>query len=114
VSIGTLRRRGLAGVLLLGQCLAASHPLLGQEAMVRKIKSQSPPVYPELARRMSITGVVKIQLKVDKSGAVKEMKLVGGHPVLANAAMDAIRKWKYEPGPEDTTGIVEIRFTPNQ
>jgi TonB family protein len=82
--------------------------------MARKIKTQSPPVYPELARRMSITGVVKIQLKVDKSGAVKEMKLIGGHPVLANAAMDAIKRWKYEPGSEETTGVVEIRFGPNQ
>jgi TonB family protein len=82
--------------------------------VLRKTKSQVSPTYPDLARRMSITGVVKIQVRVDKSGMVKETKLIGGHPVLANAAMEAVKRWKYEPGPEETVGIVEFRFNPNQ
>lgn len=114
MSVRRFSRWWLVVVLLLGECLVANNILLGQEVITRKVKSQVAPVYPDLARRMSITGIVKIQLKVDKSGTVKETKLVGGHPVLANAAMDAIKRWKYEPGPEETTGIVEIRFAPNQ
>lgn len=102
------------GALLLGGCLIGNVQVTGQEAITRKVKTQVSPTYPELARRMSITGVVKIQVKVDKSGTIKETKLIGGHPVLANAALDAIKRWKYEPGPEETTGIVEIRFAPNQ
>jgi hypothetical protein len=39
---------------------------------------------------------------------------VGGHPVLANASLDAVKRWKYEPGPEETTGIVEFHFDPKQ
>lgn len=89
-------------------------PALGQDAITRKVKSQVAPAYPDLARRMSITGVVKIQVRVDKGGTVKETKLIGGHPVLANAAMDAVKRWKYEPASDETTGIVEFRFTPNQ
>lgn len=89
-------------------------PVLGQDAITRKVKSQVAPSYPDLARRMSITGVVKIQVRVDKSGTVKETKLIGGHPVLANAAMDAVKRWKYEPASDETTGIVEFRFAPNQ
>ena len=102
------------GALLMGGCLTGNVLVLGQEAITRKVKTQVAPTYPELARRMSITGVVKIQVKVDKSGAVKETKLIGGHPVLANAAMDAIKRWKYEPASDETTGIVEFRFAPNQ
>jgi len=94
--------------------LITNTPLLGQDAVARKIKTQVAPAYPELARRMSITGVVKIQVRVDKVGTVKEAKLVGGHPVLANAAMDAVKRWKYEPAADETTGIVEFRFSPNQ
>jgi outer membrane biosynthesis protein TonB len=37
---------------------------------------------------------------------------VGGHPVLANAALDAVRKWRFEAGAEESTGIVEFHFDP--
>jgi len=37
---------------------------------------------------------------------------VGGHPVLANAALEALKKWKYEPSSEETTGVVEFHFDP--
>lgn len=114
MSLGTLGRWPAVGLLLLAECLAASTPVTGQQAVARKIKTQVAPTYPELARRMNISGTVRLQVRVDKSGTVKETKLVGGHPVLANAAMDAIRRWKYEPGPEETVGMVEFRFDPNQ
>lgn len=102
------------GALLVSECLIGNVLVLGQEAITRKVKTQVAPTYPDLARRMSITGVVKIQVRVDKSGTVKETKLIGGHPVLANAAMDAIKRWKYEPASDESTGIVEFRFAPNQ
>ena len=82
--------------------------------ITRKLKSKVAPAYPELARRMNITGVVKVEITVDKNGVVKTSKLVGGHPILANAALDAVRKWRYEGAAEETTGIVEFRFDPNQ
>lgn len=82
--------------------------------MARKLKTKTAPVYPDLARRMSITGVVKVQITVAMNGAVKTAKLVGGHPVLASAALEAVKKWRYEAGNEETTGIVEFRFDPAQ
>lgn len=99
---------------MLSTSLITNAPVFGQDAITRKIKTQVAPAYPDLARRMSIAGVVKIQVRVDKSGAVKETKLIGGHPVLANAAMDAVKRWKYEPASDETTGVVEFRFAPNQ
>jgi TonB family protein len=103
------------GLLLLGGWAATSSPLAwGQEELSRKAKTKVAAVYPDLARRMNITGVVKVLVTVAPNGSVKSAKLVGGHPVLANAALDAAKKWRFETGPEESTGIVEFRFDPSQ
>jgi TonB family protein len=69
-------------------------------------------VYPEIARRMNITGTVKVMVIVAPNGTLKSSKAVGGHPVLVNAAMDAIKKWKFESATEESSGIVEFKFQP--
>ena len=103
------------GLLALSGSLAVwNSRAWGQEEINRKIKSRVAPVYPELARRMSITGVVKVEVTVAPNGGVKNCKLVGGHPVLASAAIDAVKKWRFEPAAEESTGVVEFRFDPNQ
>ena len=115
VSIGSLQRAFALGLLVMGLWATASAPLAwSQEAISRKVKTKVAPVYPELARRMNITGVVKVLITVTPTGSVKDAKLVGGHPVLANAAMDAVKKWHFEAGPQESTGIVEFRFDPAQ
>ncbi len=102
------------GLLLLGGWAATSTPSAWGQETLRKTKSRVSPVYPELAKRMNITGVVKVRLTVAANGAVKDVKLVGGHPVLANAALDAVRKWRFEAGPEESSEIVEFHFDPTQ
>ena len=108
--------RGLAVILLLvgGWCALGPLPAWGQDEINRKIKSKLAPVYPELARRMNITGTVKVLVTVTPSGTVKDAKLVGGHPVLAPAALDAVKKWRFEAGPQESSGIVEFRFDATQ
>ena len=71
-------------------------------------------MYPELARRMKIVGVVRVEITVSANGSVKSARLVGGHPVLANAALDAVKKWRFETGPQESMGIVEFHFDPTQ
>lgn len=111
-------QRWFAGVIL-GTVVATMvlQPLPGraqqQEEITRKVKSKVAPAYPELARRMSISGVVKVQVVVAPNGTVKNTKIVGGHPLLVNAAVDAIKKWRFEAASEETTGIVEFKFDPN-
>jgi TonB family protein len=101
--------------LLLGGCVAwTAGSASGQEEITRKVKTRVAPTYPELAKRMNITGVVKVKITVATNGSVKDVKLVGGHPVLANAALDAVKKWRYEAQNEETTGVVEFRFDPTQ
>jgi len=72
------------------------------------------PVYPELARKMNITGTVKVEVVVAPNGSVKDAKVVGGHPVLAGAALEAVKKWKFEPAAVESTGIVDFKFEPQQ
>jgi TonB family protein len=84
-----------------------------QDELPRKVKTRVSPAYPDLARRMSISGVVKVQVVVAPNGVVKSAKIVGGHPLLVNAAVDAVKKWKFETAAEETTGIVEFKFDPS-
>jgi TonB family protein len=78
--------------------------------MTRRVKSKVPAVYPELARKMNLAGTVKVSVVVLPNGLVKDAKVVGGHPVLANAALDAVRKWRFEPAAAESTGIVDFKF----
>ncbi len=115
MSFQTLNRSLAVGLLLLGGWTATHAPLAwGQDEINRKAKAKVAPLYPDLARRMNITGVVRVQVTVAPNGSIKNARLVGGHPVLANAALDAVKKWRFEAGPEETTGIVEFRFDPGQ
>jgi TonB family protein len=104
----------VVGLLLGSGWVATTSNAWGQEEINRRLRTKVTPTYPELARRMSISGVVKVQITIDKNGTVKSTKVVGGHPVLANASLEAVKKWKYEPGAEETTGTVEFHFDPNQ
>jgi TonB family protein len=109
-----LHRVFAVGLLLISGWVATSAPLAWGQELDRKTKSKVSPVYPELARRMNITGVVRVQITVAANGSIKNTKLVGGHPVLANAALDAVKKWRFEAGPQESTGIVEFRFDPTE
>lgn len=88
-------------------------PAAGQQPegeITRKVKSKVSPTYPDIAKRMNINGVVKLIVVVAPNGSVKSTKVLGGHPMLASAAEDAVKKWKFEPGPEESSGIVEFSF----
>jgi TonB family protein len=76
----------------------------------RKVKTKITPAIPELARRMNITGKVKIEVVIAPDGHVKSSRAVGGHPVLVQTCLDAIKEWKFEPAPEETTQMVEFDF----
>jgi TonB family protein len=68
------------------------------------------PVYNEIARRANISGTVKVEITIAPNGTVKSTKLVGGHPLLADSAMEAVKSWKYEPAAAESTTIVVFNF----
>jgi len=80
--------------------------------LTRKAKTRVAPVYPDVARRMSVTGTVKLAVVVAPNGTVKSAKVIGGHPVLVNAAVDAMKRWKFETAPTESSGVVEFTFQP--
>jgi len=79
---------------------------------VRKILTRVAPQYPTVARSMSIGGTVKVVGLVAPNGTVKSVKVLGGHPVLAEAAQKALLQWKFEAAPHETSEIIEMKFTP--
>ena len=82
------------------------------EELVRRAKTKVQPQYPELARKMNITGTVKVQVTVAPNGTVKDARVVGGHPVLASSALDAAKRWRFEPASVESTGIIDFKFEP--
>jgi TonB family protein len=76
----------------------------------RKIKSRVSPVYPDLARRMNVSGKVKIEVIISPDGRVRSSRAIGGHPVLVQACLDAVKDWKFVPAPEETTQVIEFDF----
>lgn len=79
----------------------------------RKLASRPEPVYPSLARRMGISGTVRIEAVVAPNGSVKSTSVIGGHPVLAQSAVDAVRKCKWEPSSHETKEIIILNFRPD-
>jgi TonB family protein len=110
-----LKRLAAVGLLLISGWAVVGGPLAwGQTEINRKAQTKVVPVYPELARRMKITGVVKILVTVSPNGSVKDARVVGGHPVLANAALEAVKKWRFQAGPVESAQTVEFHFDPIQ
>lgn len=68
------------------------------------------PVYPSMARQFNVKGSVKLSAVVSGDGTVKSLSVKGGHPLLVEAAENAIRKWKYAPSSHETTESIEVNF----
>jgi TonB family protein len=76
----------------------------------RKVATRVAPIYPELAKKMHIRGIVKVEAIVRPNGSVKSTRVLGGNPVLVDAALDAVGKWKFEPTQGETTEVVQLAF----
>ena len=80
--------------------------------LVRKV----PPSYPPLARQARIQGTVVLQATISKAGSIENLQLISGHPMLAPAAIEAVKQWKYKPyllngEPVEVETQVQVNFT---
>jgi TonB family protein len=100
--------------LLLLTCLGPTGTAQSQQVSqdARKVVHKTAPVYPEIAKRMSLSGTAKIMAIVAPDGTVKSVQSVGGSPVLIQAAQDAVQKWKFAPASSESKEIIEIHFGP--
>lgn len=80
----------------------------------RAVKSRVAPIYPEIAKRLRISGEVQLQATVDAQGKVKDVKPVKGNRMLEVAAEDAVRQWRFVPGDGDSVVDVSVNFTLDQ
>ena len=93
----------LLGVtLLVGSAVAAD-----QE---RKVVRREEPEYPPIAASMSLHGTVKLKIWISPDGTVRRLEYIGGHPLLAEAALKAVRTWKYQPAGQESTATVALKF----
>jgi|SRR5581483_3288771 len=76
----------------------------------RKSVFELRPEYPDVAAKMNLHGTVRIKLWISPDGSVRRTEYVGGHPLLAESALKAVKSWRYEPDTKESTSIVEIRF----
>lgn len=74
----------------------------------KRLVASPHPVYPELARRARIQGIVKLQVKVKADGSIEVQKVLQGEPVLADAATDAVKRWRAKPATINGTRIETI------
>jgi TonB family protein len=90
------------------------NPATAQESFEgsRKVVTKVVPQYPNLARPMHIQGSVRADVLVAPNGKVKSVEVKGGHPLLGQAAQDAVRQWTWEPAAHETHESIELRFNP--
>jgi TonB family protein len=85
------------------------HPADAQTTS-RRVKNRIEPVYPELAKKNNISGSARVELLITTDGRVKDVKVLGGNPVLVQAVVTAVMKWKYEPAAEESSVVLKFDF----
>ena len=103
----TPRRSSLWFVMAALFCLM-SFPSFGQSQ--RRVVEHIAPSYPTLARSMGLSGTVRVEALVSPDGRVKTVDIKGGHPVLAQAAVNTVQKWRWEPASHESREPVELKF----
>jgi TonB family protein len=109
-------RRWIAIVMLAFLTVAIpGTPLLAQQAQPethRQVVQKLAPLYPELAKAMKLSGMVRMAVKVAPNGRVVSVEVLGGHPIFARVAVDSVRQWRFEAAPQQTEEVVLITFQP--
>ena len=80
--------------------------------LVRKVA----PVYPPLARQTRVSGTVRLRATIGKDGAVQQLEVLSGHPLLVQSAMDAVKQWRYKPtllngAPVEVDTEIDVNFS---
>ncbi len=105
--MSTIRRLPPHLLLLLALACGVA---LAHAAGSRRAIAKVAPIYPELARRMHVNGTVVMRVTIQPDGFVSDTKIESGHALLATAAQQAVRQWRFEPGPDTTNATVDVNF----
>jgi TonB family protein len=108
-SVKTILTKAARTVLVMAVILTAMS-LPAQET--RRVISNPVPVYPEVAKRLRLVGVVKIIVVVAPDGRIRETRVIGGHPLLVSSVEETLKNWKYAPAGAESTIQLEFNFHP--
>ena len=106
-----LRRAGLSLAPVATLAFAVALAMPARAADGRAVKSRVQPTYPEIAKRMRISGVVRLAVTVNSEGKVIDVKPLSGNTMLSTAASEAVRSWRFEPGSSESTEEIAINFS---
>ncbi|HZT38015.1 MAG TPA: energy transducer TonB [Bryobacteraceae bacterium] len=114
----TLVAPGLAARAVLDQPTPSQRIRVGGNVQEHNLIHKVDPEYPPLARQASIQGTVRFNATIGKDGRVTELQLVSGHPLLVQAATEAVRQWVYKPtllngNPVEVVTTIDVNFTLN-
>jgi protein TonB len=89
---------------------------IGGDVAQANLISSPKPQYPALARAARVQGVVLLNATISKEGTIKDLKVISGHPLLNEAAMEAVRQWRYKPQmlnqqPIEVITTITVNFT---
>jgi TonB family protein len=80
----------------------------------RKVISRVEPEYPDQLKKLYIGGVVRVEVEVAPNGTVRNVKLLGGNPILGQSTIKAVKTWKYAPAAAEETLTVKWEFDPHK
>jgi len=92
---------------------------IGGNVQQAKLVRQPKPNYPPLAKQARISGVVHLAAIISKDGTIQDLKVIGGHPLLIPAALEAVKQWVYQPTllngePVEVSTQIDVNFTLSQ
>lgn len=92
---------------------------VGGNVQAARIVRQTKPVYPPLAKQARIQGVVRFTAIIARDGTIQSLQMISGHPLLAPAAMEAVKTWVYQPTllngePVEVVTQIDVNFTLSQ
>jgi len=112
--LGLGRASGLRTVNLCLTLAAICLPMHAQSSAPieekRQLKHLVQPIISDLAKKLNLTGTVRIEVTIAPDGRVKRTRVLGGHPVLATDAEVAAQKTTFEAGPRETVETMEFKF----
>jgi protein TonB len=92
---------------------------VGGNVQAARIINRVQPIYPPLARQTRISGTVRLHAIIGKDGTIQQLEVLNGHPLLQQAALDAVRQWRYQPtllngDPVEVDTTIDVIFSLNQ
>jgi protein TonB len=89
---------------------------VGGNVQQASLLRQQKPVYPPLAKQARIQGTVRFEAVIAKDGTIQNLRVVSGHPLLVQAATDAVKQWVYKPTllnnePVEVVTTIDVNFT---